>query len=261
MRWVLAVLLVAGCATSDDAEVAIPEAAKVSTVTPLLSDSFNGPDRLITNEYAYWNPTHPDAVISPLYEMTSGSLFNKSGTGWTGVPDDNPPDALSLTGNDSAVFRLTTHRADFGDVAVSFTLKNNGMTSTARTPEQTYDGVHVALRHASQYQTYYLSINRRDDRIVIKKKVAGGTTNGGTYYELTPEVARPFSYGTWQSWRATVRTVNGVVKLELWAEGTRVLAATDDGSLGGPPLTAPGQVGIRGDNCDFQIDAFTVTSL
>jgi hypothetical protein len=29
------------------------------------------PTRLVTNEYAYWNPSAPDAIKSPDWEMTS----------------------------------------------------------------------------------------------------------------------------------------------------------------------------------------------
>jgi hypothetical protein len=254
--------LVAGCPTIEDDlnfPVGVPTAG--AKPTALLADDFNVPDGLITNEYAFYNPKHADAVTSPLWDVTSGSLFARAGTGWSGVPDGRSPDALSAQSNDSAVFRMVTHRADFGDVSVSFRLKNNGLASTSRTPEQSYDGVHISLRHASQFQTYYLSVNRRDDKIIIKKKVAGGPSNGGTYYELTPAVDRPFAYGEWQAFSATVRTEpDGAVTLELFADGKRILGAVDDGSLGGPPLTAPGQVGIRADNCDFQIDDFVVTA-
>src|SRR4051794_34420913 len=41
----------------------------------VFADNFNYPNGLITNEYAYWNPSDPRAVQSPLWEMTSGSLF------------------------------------------------------------------------------------------------------------------------------------------------------------------------------------------
>src|SRR5437762_3088405 len=45
----------------------------------LLSDGFSGPDRLLTNEFAYWNPDRPGAVQHSVWEMTSGSLFVRNG--------------------------------------------------------------------------------------------------------------------------------------------------------------------------------------
>ena len=45
---------------------------------PLLYDGFNdanGPNDLITNEYAFAHPSDPEAVQSPIWEMDSGSFF------------------------------------------------------------------------------------------------------------------------------------------------------------------------------------------
>jgi hypothetical protein len=225
---------------------------------------FSGPDGLVTNEYAHWNPSHTDIVTGPDWEMTSGSLFVRSGSGWTGVPDDVSPNATSSNGNDSAVFRLNTKRYDFGDVAVSFRLDNQGLVTTTRTPAQAYDGVHVWLRYQSQYQLYAVTVNRRDGTLAIKKKTPGGPdpANGGTYYDLVKPVPYIVPYGVWKQVQATVYTnLDGSVAIRLSVDGVLLLSATDDGSLGGPPITHPGAVGIRGDNCNFLFDTFTVTML
>ena len=95
-----------------------------------FADDFTGPDGVVTNQYAFDNRNRPDAILSPDWEATSGSLFRRGGSAWTGVPDDVAPDATSSTGNASAVFRLRTVRSDFGNVAVSFSLLNNGLVST-----------------------------------------------------------------------------------------------------------------------------------
>jgi hypothetical protein len=58
-----------------------PPAPAATTGTVLFQDHFDRPDGLITNEYAYWNPTHSDAVISPDWEMTSGSPFARTTPG------------------------------------------------------------------------------------------------------------------------------------------------------------------------------------
>ena len=192
--------------------------------------------------------------------MTSGSLFARNGFGYTGVPDTISPNATSSNGTNSAVFRLNTRRFDFGNVAVNFRLSNLGFTQTTATPPVAWDGVHVFLRYQSQQSLYYASINRRDGTAVIKKKVPGGPSNDGTYYTLA-SAAHAVPMSSWQAVRAEVVTnPDGSVTMRLLAGGVLIVQATDSGT-GGPPITKPGAVGIRGDNDRFQFDDFTVTSL
>lgn len=200
-------------------------------------------------------------MVSPDWQMTSGSLFAADGAGWSGIPDGTEADATSSNGNDSAVFRLNTSRFDFGDVAVSFDLRNDGLTATSRTPAQAYDGVHVWLRYQSQYQLYAVSVNRRDGAIAIKKKTPGGPSpsNGGTYYDLVKQGHFTVPYGSWIHVTATARTnADGSVSLALYVDGSLLISAVDNGSFGGPPITNHGAVGIRGDNCNLLFRNFTV---
>jgi hypothetical protein len=233
------------------------------TSTSLFSDDFSQyPDGLITSEYAFWNPTLSSAKVSPIWEMTSGSLFASGGAGWTGVPNSGAPDADSNPTNNSSVFRLTSKQADFKDVAVTFDLLNQGLTSTASTPAVAWDGVHVFLRYQSEYNLYYASVNRRDNTVVIKKKVAGGSSNGGTYYDLSSYVPHSVTYNAWQKIKATVKdNADGSVSIELYADGTLIAKATDNGSVGGAPIRTAGKVGIRGDNANIKFKNFTVTSI
>ena len=233
---------------------------------PLFSSTFDGTDGLVTNEYAYWNPDAQDARVSPDWELTSGSLFNRNQEGWTGAPDTVEPNATSSNGTDSGVFRLTTRRHDFGDVAVSFDLTNERLGFTVDTPPVAWDGVHIFLRYQNEKHLYYASVNRRDGTVVIKKKCVGGTDNGGTYYELSdggdPYVAgHPIPFGTRQHVGATVRNnADGSVTLTLLREGVVLARATDRG-IGCAPIVAAGKVGIRGDNDAFTVDDFTVAGL
>jgi hypothetical protein len=80
---------------------------------------------LITNEYAAHNRTRPDAVQSPIWDVTSGSLYATQGKGAT----------------NSSVFRMTTKRRDFLNVAVTFELNNQGLTPDL--PREDWDGVHI----------------------------------------------------------------------------------------------------------------------
>lgn len=244
----------------------VEEAAPAPAPAPgsaLFREEFGYPDGLITNEYATWNSGNADARVSPIWEMTSGSLFAQNGTGWTGKPDgcsSSSPDSEPCTASD--VFRLNTKRHDFGNVTVSLDLRENGLTSSSRTPAVDWDGVHVWLHYQSEYKLYYASFNRRDGHVVIKKKCEGGSENGGTYYELGPGEASgyPIPFGTWQHLAASIQdNADGSVTITMFRDGTKLLSATDNGT-GCAPITNAGSVGVRGDNADFNIDNFIVTA-
>lgn len=222
----------------------------------LLRDGFNRPDGLITNEYAYWNASKP-AARSTIWQVTSGSLFARRGHLWTGVPDDRRPNVRSSNGTGSTVFRATTRRADLQNVTVSFRLYNAGLRPSARVPAANWNGVHLFLRHQSEFALYAISINRRDNNVVVKKKVPGGPSNDGAYYTLAT-ASYPVPYGRWQQVTArAVNTSDGAVTISLGVNGRRLLRATDAGR-GGAPLTGPGRIGIRGDNCEFLLDDLVV---
>lgn len=228
----------------------------------LFTDNFNRPNGangLVTNEYANLNPTDSLAVRSSKWVATSGSLFVKHGTGWTGVPDGCHVDRYSQHCDDSAVFRLHTRRFDFGSVTVSLRLLNHGLTTTTRTPARAIDGVHIWLRYQSETELYAVSVNRRDGTVVIKKKCAGGPSNGGSYYTLgKPVKNEPIPFGVWQHVAATVRNnADGSVSIALARDGHLLASATDTG-IGCAPILAPGAIGIRGDNDDFSVDNLSV---
>ncbi len=227
----------------------------------LFEDDFDGPDGLLTNEYSQWNPGSPQATPSSRWEMTSGSLFSRNGSAWTGVPDgcaSSSPHSTPCTASD--VFRLNTAEDDFGDVTVSMDLLNNRLSSSPRTPPVAWDGVHIWLHRQSEFSLYYASFNRRDGQIVIKKKCPGGSENGGTYYVLPGGVqpGHPIPFGVVQHLAARIDDEpGGSVTVTMYRDGARLLSATDEG-IGCAPITAPGSVGVRGDNDDFEFDRFTV---
>lgn len=228
----------------------------------MLYEPFNYPDGVITNEYAFDNPTLANAHRSSVWEVTNGSMYAASGAGWTGVPDNKAPNHDSTSGNSSSAFRLRTIRKDFGSVAVSFRLLNLGLNSSSTTPPVDWDGAHVQMRYVSEYQLYALSVNRRDNKLVIKKKVPGGPSNGGTYYDLTPGIPYTVPYGQWQTVKVVaLNNADGSVTLELWLNGTRRAQVIDDGRVGGSPIRTAGRVGLRGDNANLKFDDFIVTSL
>ncbi len=221
----------------------------------LFGTDFGYEDGLITNEYEYWNPSDPTRVESSYWEMTSGSVFASTGTGWTGVPDDTEPNATSSNGNNSVIFRMVTKKSDFENVTVSFSALHQGFTSSVSTPEVDWDGFHIFLRYQDSATLYYATANRRDDKVVIKKKKTG------TYYDLSDYNDYTVTFMEWHRIKATIKTtVGGDVEIKLYIDEVLVASGTDDGTLGGAPITNPGRVGIRGDNSNLNFDDFIVTS-
>ena len=220
---------------------------------PVLEERFSGRDGLVANEHARATAT------SRTWRVTSGSLFRRDGKGWTGRPDGRSPDACSCRSNGSAVFRMTTRRHDLGDVTVSFALRTLRLTSTDRTPPRSWDGVHVMLRWQSPQNTYYVTVNRRDNEVIIKKKVPGGPANGGTYLDLGRSARFPVRYGSVQHVRAAVANRDdGSVDISLVVDGKKLLDAVDHG-LGGAPIDSPGAIGFRADNAEILLDDVRVT--
>lgn len=222
---------------------------------PLLTDDFDQPNGLVTNEFAYFNPGNQSAVRSPIWLVTSGSLFAQDQAGWTGAPDRGDPGPRSATVTDSAVFRAVTRRTDFQNVTVSFSLLVQRFVAGASSPG--FQGVHVFLRYQSPQLLYVLSVDRRDGVIVIKKKVPGGPSAGGTYYTLAMVHGHAVT-GRWEQVRASAVNDGEGVELEIWLNGQLRLRAQDNGVGDTAPITQPGRVGLRGDYTEFKFDNFTV---
>ncbi|MDP3963129.1 MAG: hypothetical protein Q8Q39_01395 [bacterium] len=249
-------------ASSTPSPTPTPTPSPSPAPTTLFNDPFSQyADGLITNEFAYWNPTAAGAKQSPLWEMTSGSLYAQDDAGWTGVPDAGTPNADSSNANNSAIFRLTTKQAEFQNVSVSFDLLNQGLVSTNQTPAVAWDGVHVFLRYQNEESLYYASINRRDNSVVVKKKVPGGPSNGGTYYNIGNTKTFTVPYNAWQAVRATIKNnTDGSVTITLSVNGSVILNVTDAGT-GGSPIRAGGKSGIRGDNTNLKFKNFKIAPL
>lgn len=221
--------------------------ARGSDFRPALS----GQDRLITNEYAHWNPHAPDARRSRDWDVTSGSLFVRSGVGWTGVPDAATPGATSSAGTGSSVFRMNSFRRDIGDAVITLRIRNLRLLERGgREPPAPTDGIHLFLRWQSPAELYVASLNRRDDLVVVKKKLHGGDENGGTYYTLAQAPYRPPG-SAWQSFTVRITSQASTVAIAVDQGGHRLLRAVDDGDHG-PPILRPGAIGLRGDNCEFE---------
>ncbi|WP_433304335.1 hypothetical protein ACQP2F_14670 [Actinoplanes sp. CA-030573] len=211
---------------------------------------------LLSNEYAFRHPATPDAIGSPDWTVTSGSLYRHGDYLWSGTPDASPPGPSSARGTDSAVLRAVRAGSGYTDVSVRFDLHVNGLTTTARTPARDFDGVHVMLRYTSERSAYFVSVSRRDGLLVIKRKTAGGPSNGGTYRTLAMAPAPlPAPRSVWRHVEATIRG-SAAVRVTVRIDGFAALQAVDHTA---PGDSVAGQVGLRGDNCDFIIRGFRIS--
>jgi hypothetical protein len=230
----------------------------VKAQQPLLVDNFSRPNGLVTNEFAFFNPGNPAAVRSPTWMVTSGSLFAHDNAGWTGQPDRQPTGPTSASGTDSSVFRAITQRADFQNVAVSFGLRVQRFVGAPDGQTPGWQGVHAFLRYQSPDLLYVVSIARSDGVIVIKKKVPGGSADGGTYYTLATVNGSRVA-AKWEQVRVSaVNNSEGGVEILLWINGRIRLKGVDNGVGDLPPITQPGRVGLRGDYAEFEFNHFTV---
>lgn len=166
---------------------------------------------------------------------------------------------------DAPKLRLTTRRQDFQNVRVTLEWQHLGFVTAPGTRAQNFDGVNVWIRHQSQYSLYYATFNRRDGKIVLKKKEPrphDPTSNYGEYFTLA-EAQAPFRSGTDQRMSVEAKNVGrSAVELQVRDGSGRVLLRyLDDGRVGGPALTSPGAVGVRGDNSRLLLQSLQVDAL
>ena len=164
---------------------------------------------------------------------------------------------------DSPMFRLIGRRHDFQDVRATLDFQHLGFLTD--TKQRDWDGVNVWIRFQSQYSLYLATLNRRDGKIVVKKKEHtphDSSTNYGQYHTLAVE-DMPFVVGEDQRLSLEAENIaSDAVELRVRdARGAILLSYVDDGSVGGPALTAPGAVGVRGDNSRLLLQQLQVHPL
>jgi hypothetical protein len=237
---------------------------------------------LVTNEYATYNPEDTAAKKSPDWTMTSGSLFARDGAFWTGKPDScDAPNADSTNCTNSDVFRLNSVQKYSGNLSVSVAVKQNSEihNPACDANDSCWHGAHIWLDYQSEYDLYYVSVNRADDTVVIKRKIPCGDDNHGTYKEISPYVTHPFKTNQWNTYRAALHhNTDGSNSVSLYdsASGAKpIVTGTDHGGTNPnwsadcdtpgkypghayPPLGVSGSVGLRGDFTDMQFKDFTV---
>ena len=217
--------------------------------------------------------------------MTSGSLFARGGSYWTGNPDSCDPDPKSASCTNSNVFRLNSKQLYAGNIRVSLALMQLGSihNSSCNNNDTCWHGTHVWLRYQNEYNLYYASVNRADGQVVIKRKVPCGSDNSGTYFVLSSYVPHDFRPDAWNHYQVSIQTNSDQsVTIKLYdtdtSTSTPVATGTDRGgtnpnwspscSTSGhypsakyTPITTPGGIGLRGDYASFLFRDIVVSRL
>jgi hypothetical protein len=248
----------------------------------LMFDGFgsaNGPNGLITNEYAGWHSSDGTAVHSPVWRSDGGSLFSVAATdragrtsqvAYTGKLDSSFADRYSQSYTHSNKMRFWTKASGFGDVRVDAAIKP---TAWAADAPATWAGFKFYLRRevgATDSSFYTVEPIIKDGHVYIQKKCLGDTgggnySSGGTYYLLASKSGFTTALGSWREISATVKTnADGSVTIGLWRDGTLAAQAVDRGvrsdGTGCAPLAA-GHVGFRSDSLQYYLDDFAVSAL
>lgn len=231
-----------------------------------------GNSPVVTNEYAYWNPTAGDRVEDPQWYANSGTLWGVNGFAFNykDPMDIGAPNAQSTNHNNNAVGRFVTKKSDFADnYAIRVWIQNVGLTVPSGVIDgevnvaHDWDGVHIWANYQAENNLYYASINRRDGKVVIKRKKPGGGSNGGTYVDLSTynNYAVPTRSTQYRIVVETINTSPLTVRIRLWDFTTMLAEGIDSMAVSGvAPLTS-GSVGIRSDNCKWSCDKFNVISI
>jgi hypothetical protein len=256
--------------------------AQPSSAALLLHDGFdaaNGPNGLITNEYAAWHSWDSAAVDSPVWQSDGGSLFSVPAIGpdgawdrvaYTGQLDNEYADLYSGEATHSDKMRFWTRASGFEDVRVGAWIKP--LEWGAGVPSS-WGGFKFYLRRergVTESPFYTAEPYIYDGHAYIQKKCLGDTgggnySTGGTYYLLASQSGSGVPLGSWHKISATARTnSDGSVTIGLYRDGELLLQAVDRGvradGTGCAPLTA-GRVGFRSDFLRYFLEDFDVSAL
>jgi hypothetical protein len=262
-------------------EASPPPAETPPSGTPMFDgfDSANGPNGLITNEYAGWHSSDTTAVQSSLWRSDGGSLFSAATTGpsgeaiqaaYTGQLDSSAADRYSQSYTHSNKMRFWTKASGYGDVRLEADIK---LTEWSSEVPSTWGGFKFYLRReqgVTESPFYTVEPYIKDGHVYIQKKCLGDTgggnySTGGTYYLLASKSGLSAPLGSWQKIAATAHTnSDGSVTISLYRNGALLLQAVDRGvrsdGAGCAPLAA-GHVGFRSDFVQYYLDNFAVTPL
>jgi hypothetical protein len=246
----------------------------------MMSDGFataNGPNNLITNEYAGWHNSDSTAVQSSVWRSDGGSLFSVAAVdasgevgrvAYTGTLDSNAADKYSQSATHSNKMRFWTQATGYEDVRLDAEIKPMSWSPDA---PSSWGGFKFYLRReigATESPFYTVEPFIKDGHLYIQKKCLGDTgggnySMGGTYYLLASKSGFSVPLGSWNSIAASAHTnSDGSVTISLYRNGELLLQATDRGvrsdGTGCEPLGS-GHVGFRSDSLQYYLDNFKVS--
>lgn len=254
--------------------------AATSQAVTAVVEQFNESNGTFASKAAFWENPDLGSSENPRWFSESGNWYRVS----------NTLRQSSVTGGSypsTGQSRLWTRRTDleYPTVRLDFRLNEKiGSDNNAGGPKIV---VHRKLMtdlsgsriNDGASEAYYVDLARgiTTNTWYIQKKQSGDTTSlysggnyspsfGGTYYALASGTFSPI-VGTW--YRAEVKVIpltSSSLKIEVWRAPageplSLVASVTDDGSVGGPALTASGptgpgprRAGIRTDWYDMSFD-------
>ncbi len=178
----------------------------------------------------------------------------------TTPPPPTPPPPTSGTKviqdiTTSAEYFRTTSAGSYLNPNISFVvnLKNFWQTN-AQKPGH---GLAIFLRYQSEYHTYVAYYNQISGNTVVKKKCLGGTTNGGTYYNLGAFTYNPMPLNRDVAIRATITNEGSNVRINVYRDNVLVATGLDTGQ-GCARITSTGKVGLRSDSANVSFKNFYV---
>lgn len=248
----------------------------------LLRDGFdlpNGPNNLITNEYASWRSWDTAAVDSPIWQSDGGSLFSVPAIGpngstarvaYTGALDSGSADRYSEESTHSNKMRFWTRAGSFDNVRVASWIKPLGWGAGV---PSSWGGFKFYLRRergVTESPFYTVEPYIYSGRLYIQKKCLGDTgggnySMGGTYYLLASKSGFSVPLGSWHRIAATARTnSDGSVTISLYRDGALLVQAVDRGVRAdgtGCPSLRGGRAGFRSDFFRYYLEDFEVAKL
>lgn len=211
--------------------------------------------------------TDPNMEFKGDFSKPAGTtLAEKTGDGQLFVTSGTLKWGAGLWTSNSSTFRVITLKDTFTDVAINMKVRMVRWVASG----SAYDGFHLFARYRSQYHLYAISVFRRDQTATLKKKCPGGVGDindpHGTYYDFT-SVPCPYVLGTWYDVQVLCKNdASDTMKLTLNVNGKLITTYSDNGrSKAGvahicTQIMRGGAVGIRTDNCEWEVKDFAVTS-
>lgn len=226
-------------------DVPVP-AVPVPLNTTLLSEPFDGPDRVFVSASAFWDSSDLGVSENPNWFAEGGTMNSRSNEGHVAT---------------DGLFRMWTRRTDLAFTKTEMDIRFNGWTSGTAG----WHGINLWLNRklransdgsriddGPQQEGYVVDFLNRDGKLYLMKKV------GATYHTLDQRSWAPTPGKSYRWGGQVIDNGNGTSTIQVIVDGQVIQQVTDDGSIGGPRLLG-GRTGLRADYANFTVDNITIT--